>query len=74
MGKVLEKTLHRDIGLRKAELDDYFHHLYIKIDNIFNKNVDIKVLGDLFEKIIPIHPYSVLIIAEIFSKYFQNQR
>ncbi|WP_152632546.1 hypothetical protein [Aliarcobacter butzleri] len=43
-------------------------------DHSFNKNVDIKVLGDLFEKIIPIHPYSVLIIAEIFSKYFQNQR
>ncbi|MFY9088464.1 hypothetical protein [Arcobacter aquimarinus] len=43
-------------------------------DKSFNKNIDIKELEDLFEKIIPIHPYSVLIISEIFSKYFQNQR
>lgn len=43
-------------------------------DKSFNKNIDIKELENLFEKIIPIHPYSVLIIAEIFSKYFQNQR
>lgn len=43
-------------------------------DNAFNKNINIKELEDLFEKIIPIHPYSVLIIVEVFSKYFQNQR
>lgn len=43
-------------------------------DKSFNKNIDIKELENLFEKIIPIHPYSVLIISEIFSKYFQNQR
>lgn len=43
-------------------------------DKSFNKNIDITELENLFEKIIPIHPYSVLIISEIFSKYFQNQR
>jgi len=43
-------------------------------DKYFNKNIDIKELEKLFEKIIPIHPYSVLVISEIFSKYFQNQR
>ena len=43
-------------------------------DKSFSKNIETNEAKNLFEKIIPIHPYSVLIIAEIFSKYFQNQR
>lgn len=43
-------------------------------DKSFSKNIESSELKNLFEKIIPIHPYAVLIIAEIFSKYFQNQR
>jgi energy-coupling factor transporter ATP-binding protein EcfA2 len=29
---------------------------------------------ELFEKIIPIHPFSAIVISEIFTRYFQNQR
>ena len=35
---------------------------------ILNKN------GNLFEKIVPIHPFSAIAISEIFTRYFQNQR
>ncbi len=28
----------------------------------------------LFKKIVPIHPFSAIIISEIFTRYFQNQR
>lgn len=43
-------------------------------DESFQKNIDTTDSKELFEQIIPIHPYSVLVIAEIFTKYFQNQR
>jgi len=29
---------------------------------------------ELFEKIVPIHPFSAIAISEIFTRYFQNQR
>ncbi len=29
---------------------------------------------ELFKKIVPIHPFSAIIISEIFTRYFQNQR
>ncbi|MBE0491320.1 MAG: hypothetical protein IBX44_03600 [Sulfurospirillum sp.] len=29
---------------------------------------------ELFEKIVPLHPFSAIVISEIFTKYFQNQR
>ena len=29
---------------------------------------------ELFEKIVPIHPFSAIVISEIFTRYFQNQR
>lgn len=29
---------------------------------------------ELFEKIVPIHPFSAIVISEVFSRYFQNQR
>lgn len=47
---------------------------YICNDESFKKNIDTNDSKELFEQIIPIHPYSVLVIAEIFTKYFQNQR
>lgn len=28
----------------------------------------------LFEKIVPIHPFSAIVISEVFTRYFQNQR
>ena len=64
------------ISLKDSEILSESKKLVNKIckDKRFNKNIDIKELEYLFEKIIPIHPYSVLVIAEIFSKYFQNQR
>lgn len=41
MSQILAKTLHRDIDLREAEIDDYFHQLYTKIDHMFDNNADI---------------------------------
>jgi energy-coupling factor transporter ATP-binding protein EcfA2 len=29
---------------------------------------------EIFEKIVPIHPFSAIVISEIFTRYFQNQR
>lgn len=43
-------------------------------DKTFTKNINFTKIEELFENIIPLHPYAVLIIAEIFTKYFQNQR
>ncbi len=43
-------------------------------DESFKNNIKSENLNELFKQIIPIHPYSVLVIAEMFSKYFQNQR
>ncbi|MBF6678199.1 hypothetical protein [Campylobacter sputorum] len=40
----------------------------------FAKQISQKNTLEIFEKICPLHPYSVLIIAEVFTKYFQNQR
>jgi len=28
----------------------------------------------LFEKVVPIHPFSAIVISEVFTRYFQNQR
>ncbi|MBU1217625.1 hypothetical protein KJ870_05365 [bacterium] len=43
-------------------------------DNSFQEDINSSEFRSLFEKIIPIHPYTALAIAEIFTKYFQNQR
>lgn len=43
-------------------------------DNSFTKQVSTNDTLNMFKHICPIHPYSVLVIAEIFTKYFQNQR
>jgi len=43
-------------------------------DESFTKQISTKDTLNIFEHICPIHPYSVLVIAEIFTKYFQNQR
>ncbi len=43
-------------------------------DESFTKQVSTKDTLNIFEHTCPIHPYSVLVIAEIFTKYFQNQR
>lgn len=40
----------------------------------FEKQIGNKKILDLFSDICPIHPYTALIIAELFTKYFQNQR
>lgn len=44
-----------------------------KDDDFFNQNNFFDTV-ELFKNICPIHPYAVLIISEIFTKYFQNQR
>lgn len=46
----------------------------ISSDESFTKQISTKDTLEIFEHICPIHPYSVLVIAEIFTKYFQNQR
>lgn len=43
-------------------------------DSSFQEDINSSEFRTLFEKIIPIHPYTALAIAEIFTKYFQNQR
>lgn len=43
-------------------------------DSSFQEDINSSEFRSLFEKIIPIHPYTALAIAEIFTKYFQNQR
>ena len=45
------------------------------IDSIC-KEADLKENSniELFEKIVPIHPFSAIAISEIFTRYFQNQR
>jgi len=43
-------------------------------DSSFQEDINSSEFRILFEKIIPIHPYTALAIAEIFTKYFQNQR
>jgi hypothetical protein len=41
----------------------------ILVNSIFNNQYD-----DIFSRIAPIHPFSAIVISEIFTKYFQNQR
>lgn len=43
-------------------------------DENLKKSINFTEVEKLFENIIPLHPYAVLIIVEIFTKYFQNQR
>nr|MDD3720811.1 hypothetical protein [Candidatus Gracilibacteria bacterium] len=43
-------------------------------DTALSKTVFNSEFKDLFERIVPIHPFSAIIISEIFTKYFQNQR
>ncbi len=43
---------------------------YICTQSVLNKSSK----SELFEKIVPIHPFSAIVISEIFTRYFQNQR
>lgn len=43
-------------------------------DKAFSEQINNQKILSLFSSICPLHPYSALIIAELFTKYFQNQR
>jgi len=60
------------ISLKKSEPIKNAQKLINSIcsETILNENNNV----ELFEKIAPIHPFSAIIISEIFTRYFQNQR
>lgn len=60
------------ISLKKSEPIKNAQKLIDSIcsEAIFNENNNV----ELFEKIAPIHPFSAIVISEIFTRYFQNQR
>jgi len=60
------------IALKKSEPIKNAQKLIDSIcsNAIFNENSHV----ELFEKIAPIHPFSAIVISEIFTRYFQNQR
>ncbi len=60
------------ISLKNSEIVKKAQSLISDISSkaILNKNSSL----NLFKKIVPIHPFSAIVISEIFTRYFQNQR
>lgn len=64
------------ISHKKSDLIDKLKKIVERIckDEISKKNINGDNIEEVFKQIVPLHPYAVLVIAEVFSKYFQNQR
>ncbi len=48
--------------------------LISNICNSFTQNRNMSYSIESFKELVPLHPFSILVISDLFTKYFQNQR